>query len=217
VVAVIFALTHHAHAPAAVHSASPASAVAPPPEAPPPPAKPAPAPAPAPRAASVAPATPDIAPLATCPPGMTPVPGLRACIDVYEAPGRGQLPATNVTLAVASAACEARHARLCAPAEWEAACRGPRKASYPWGQSATKTRCNLGPGAALRAVGTQAECLSASGALDMAGNAAEWLAGGEIRGASAEDGGDGRCSSKVRAPDGFARGDVGYRCCLDAP
>jgi hypothetical protein len=53
----------------------------------------------------------------------------------------------------------------------------------------------------------------------MSGNAAEWDADGNVRGASATDGTRGRCSELRRRgnPRAIARdrADIGFRCCAD--
>jgi hypothetical protein len=167
---------------------------------------------------------PDAAPavaarsLAPCPPEMRLVPGRRSvCIDAHEAPGEGALPATGVTLAQAREACAARGKRLCRAEEWERACRGDDGASWPYGDRYVADRCNLrgGKDAALARAGAFPGCVSAVGAFDMSGNAAEWVDEGQVRGASMARGGNGRCSSPDRrAPDQPAA-DVGYRCCAE--
>ena len=102
---------------------------------------------------------------------------------------------------------------LCTGDDWEAACRGAGAASYPYGGSFLAGVCNLGSGT-VGTPGTRGDCQSASGALDMAGNVAEWVAEGGIRGGSALRTHDGRCSRPERRPaEGFAE-DVGYRCCV---
>jgi hypothetical protein len=176
----------------------------------PPPAVAAPPPAPV---APTPAAAPVAAPLSPCPPEMALVDAeVGFCIDIYEAPGRGQLPVTGVGHAEAVAACEGLGKRLCTAEEWEAACRGERRASYPWGNGPSFAHCNLS-GGKLAASGERAACRSASGAFDMSGNASEWVLSGQARGSSASDGGDGRCSRKQKPAS--ARADLGYRCCAD--
>ncbi len=169
-----------------------------------------PAPAPAPTAAKNG-----------CPADSARLGSGRACIDLYEYPGRGQLPRVNVTFAQAETLCAARHERLCEAAEWENGCRGDNGASYPWGQSFDNRHCNVvtASGAAnkLAASGSRATCRSASGAYDMSGNAAEWVI---ARGAPAHKGGsvgspagESRCSHTERVDATATSGEVGFRCC----
>ena len=168
--------------------------------------------------------TPPPRPPSPCPPGMGLVSGslldLSAspfCIDRYEAPGPGQPPRVGVTVEEARAACQARSARLCRPDEWEDACRGPDHSSFPYGAAYVARKCNT-RGHELSAIGSFPECVSAAGAFDMSGNAAEWDAEGELRGASATDGERGRCSEKASPERASARqslADVGFRCCAD--
>lgn len=135
------------------------------------------------------------------------------CIDQYESPGRGRFPASGMTLASAQRSCKKRGARLCTPAEWTRACRGRNRASYPYGSTPMAKVCNVR--GAIRAAGSYGGCRSASGAYDMAGNVAEWVQGGIVKGGSARDRSMGRCSAVQKPPgrgnQGF--GDVGFRCC----
>ncbi len=138
------------------------------------------------------------------------------CIDAYESPGTGRLPDTGVTVAEAAAACGARGLRLCAAAEWRAACAGPGAAPWPYGSAFEQGACNAGTRGMVAKVGAFERCVSASGAYDLAGHVAEWLADGTIAGGSAVDGGDGRCAAPVRpAAPGARFADVGFRCCGD--
>jgi formylglycine-generating enzyme required for sulfatase activity len=139
-----------------------------------------------------------------------------ACIDAHEAPGAGHLPDTGVSFTEAMEACRARGLRLCGLAEWRAACAGPDGAAWPYGAAAERGACNTGSRSAIVATGSFARCRSASGAYDLAGNVAEWLADGTIAGGSAIDGSDGRCDAPLRTTSEAARfADVGFRCCGD--
>jgi hypothetical protein len=163
---------------------------------------------------------PDAGPPSPCPDGMVFMKGSMLCIDRLEAPGRaGQLPALGVSLEGARAACQARGARLCTGIEWERACRGKNGASYPYGLEPVAHTCNVRNSVPLPS-GSLPGCTSLSGAMDMSGNAAEWVEEGTLRGNSFADGGDGRCS-RPRAVPRAVRGapapappsDAGYRCC----
>jgi formylglycine-generating enzyme required for sulfatase activity len=142
------------------------------------------------------------------------------CVDKYEAaieghdyaesldgidagamratPARGLRPQVNVSEFQAEAACRASSKRLCTLADWTAACRGPAKTIYPYGNEYDPTACNTGRSSPIRAVfGTQGgraddprlakvpggseaggafpRCVSAYGVFDMHGNVAEWV------------------------------------------
>jgi hypothetical protein len=125
-----------------------------------PPAEPEPAPEPAP---VTAPEPPE-----PCPPEMALVGGV-VCVDRWEAtlvelggevrwspylsPATavvtlravsvpGVVPQGYISGAQAARACAASGKRLCTADEWEAACRGPRHTSYPYGDVRTKGKCN---------------------------------------------------------------------------
>lgn len=164
---------------------------------------------------------PVVRPVEPCPADMLLVRGdlLRAakrayCIDRHEAPGSGKPPTLGVSHADAEAACRTRGARLCSPAEWEDACLGPDRASFPYGSSFVARKCNA-RGHEVAPAGSFPECMSASGAIDMSGNAAEWDSTGAVRGASAVDGTRGRCSEKREVTPSSPLRDVGFRCCAD--
>jgi serine/threonine protein kinase len=213
-------------APAAERQKDPAPAPvpAPAPKAPAPAPAPTPAPAPAPAPKAPAPAQAQApapaggaasAPAGAggCPAGMVPVSGRAPfCVDQHEQPGAGQRPQTDLTLAQAEAACKARGARLCSEAEWEQACRGRDRASYPYGHDVRLPICNVKGGALLPA-GSKERCVSPAGTFDMSGNAAEWVAGGGVRGGSAAGESDGRCSVRLRPPPAGRGPFLGYRCC----
>jgi hypothetical protein len=152
-----------------------------------------------------------------CPRGMALVSGSPGvCIDRFEAPGQGFTPATNLTLEEARRACLERGVRLCTGSEWERACRGENAASYPYGVRFAADLCNVrgGAHAALAPAGAFKGCVSASGAFDMSGNAAEWVQESQVRGGSAGDGTDGRCSRATHREPEQPASDVGYRCCI---
>lgn len=61
----------------------------------------------------------------------------------YRAVSRaGQVPQGYVSGVAAAKACENAGKRLCAPAEWERACMGAAKSSYPYGAEYRKGACN---------------------------------------------------------------------------
>jgi formylglycine-generating enzyme required for sulfatase activity len=83
----------------------------------------------------------------------------RACITWYEA----------------EAYANWRDGRLPTEAEWEYAARGPQSLVYPWGNEFDASRCNVVDSKGPTAVGSFPQGASWVGALDMAGNAAEWV------------------------------------------
>lgn len=136
------------------------------------------------------------------------------CIDRHESPGSGKPPEVGLSRAAAEAACKTREARLCSAAEWATACAGPDGASFPYGSSYVARKCNT-RGLEVAPAGSFPECMSAAGAVDMSGNAAEWDSSGAVRGASAVDGTRGRCSEKREVTPASPLTDVGFRCCAD--
>ena len=112
----------------------------------------------------------------------------------YEISGDDQ-PRTSVTWDEAQSFCQLRGGRLPTEAEWEYAARGPEAWLYPWGNEYDPTRlnvcdsnCKIGGSAAsdLRTaddgyavaapVDSFPDGASWVGALNMAGNMAEWVA-----------------------------------------
>jgi formylglycine-generating enzyme required for sulfatase activity len=61
-------------------------------------------------------------------------------------------------------------------AQWEYAARGPESTVYPWGDEWDPTRANVVDSTAALAVGGYLNGASWVGALDMSGNAMEWVA-----------------------------------------
>jgi hypothetical protein len=160
--------------------------------------------------------------LARCPEDMVAVAGsadvVAFCVERFESPGEGKPPDVNVSQTTAAEGCASRGRRLCSGDEWERACRGEDLATYPYGPGYIKGKCNVDRDVrgALALVGSHPACVSAAGALDMSGNAAEWTAELYTRGGSAMDLSLGRCSDRRLRTD-RAYSDVGYRCCLTPP
>ncbi len=115
--------------------------------------------------------------------------------------GQADMPVVGVSWQEAAAYCAWIGEWLPTEAEWEKACRGTDGRTYPWGNAWDANRANAGqpftearagvwdeawtllrvtsPSAAapsLRPVGSYASGASPFGVMDMAGNAAEWVA-----------------------------------------
>ena len=85
-------------------------------------------------------------------------------------------PATGILWSEAQRFCAARGARLPTEDEWEAAARGPDGRRYPWGDQWARGRANAaGASDTLAPVGGFPLGRSFVGALDMVGNAWEWV------------------------------------------
>jgi len=92
--------------------------------------------------------------------------------------GDDRLPMVGVIWREVSAYCQWRGMRLPTGAEWEKAARGQDGRNYPWGNQWRPDVANTEETAAggLRPVGSYPAGASPYGLLDMAGNAAEWVA-----------------------------------------
>jgi iron(II)-dependent oxidoreductase len=106
------------------------------------------------------------------------------------APGRENFPITNLQRSDVIAYCRWVGGYLPSDEEWEKAARGTDGRRYPWGNSFDPARCNLkgprppvgecavpGERRGLRPVGGYAAGASPYGALQMSGNAWEWVMG----------------------------------------
>lgn len=166
-----------------------------------------------------------------------------ACADCPTTPSTaGPLPALYLSFDAATNYCGKSSRYVCSGAQWELAARGhcatgssqleckQETRQYPWGDEAPacwmaqwagdEEQC----GAPLVAPPAKYNDISAYGAYDMAGNAAEWVSKtvgtGEpnqrVRGAAwTEMDPDGLLAHRFEESDGTASSDVGFRCCRD--
>lgn len=136
------------------------------------------------------------------------------CMDKHEYIAEGEeLPLMGVSMKEAASICQQRGARLCTDKEWELGCRGPVGASWPYGVNYEKGVCNVRDVDDIVAPGSYSRCVGRYGTYDMSGNAAEWVSSGNVRGSSAVDDGNGRCSRIRESTDEESSKDVGFRCC----
>ena len=85
-------------------------------------------------------------------------------------------PRTCITWYEAEAYAAWRAGRLPTEAEWEYAARGPKSTVYPWGDTFDRERANVLNSVSPKPVGSYPTGASWVGALDMSGNAMEWVA-----------------------------------------
>ncbi len=172
----------------------------------------------------------------------------RFCVDRHEYPNvAGMRPVVLATFDEAASACDTEGKRLCTVREWTFACEGEAMVPYPHGTERGAGVCQLDAGAEARVapstgptvagdlervdrrapVGAHPACASPFGALDLAGNVAEWTTdptGGRARPpfVSVVSGGAwGDSPATCRTVDpavvpAHRGGALGFRCCSDA-
>jgi serine/threonine-protein kinase len=136
---------------------------------------------------------------------------------------RPELPVVNVTLDDARAFAKWAHKRLPNAREWEKAARGTDGRLYPWGMDRGAAAVNMGKNALLLPVTALDDGASPVGALNMLGNAAEWVEGFGAQGKPAIRGGsyldylyESMTWFETVPADGYHTTQVGFRCAKDA-
>jgi formylglycine-generating enzyme required for sulfatase activity len=147
-----------------------------------------------------------------------------AGVDGSRATSRpGILPWQVQSNAEAEQACKAAGKRLCTSAEWEMACKGPKKTAYAYGESYQPTTCNgidaFSEGEFhLAPTGSFPGCKNEWGVFDMNGNVWEHIAGGSEK---TLRGGAYNCSDSKTLhrcdyiPGSWAPTARGFRCCAE--
>ena len=146
--------------------------------------------------------------------------------------GREDWPVVKVSKERAEAYAAWAGKRLPTSAEWEKAARGTDGRIYPWGNVFIPDMANLGGRESVMPVGSFPRGASPYGALDMAGNAWEWVADtycdqdhlgvgdnerGIVRGgAYAYSPYQGRTSYLGFESENLTCNDLGFRCAKDA-
>ncbi len=97
--------------------------------------------------------------------------------DDAEVSASGDLPATAILWEEAAAYCAWMGKRLPTEAEWEKAARSTDARNYPWGDTWDASKANTAEAGhgAPQPVGSYPKGASPYGALDLCGNAAEWV------------------------------------------
>jgi formylglycine-generating enzyme required for sulfatase activity len=104
--------------------------------------------------------------------GLQNVTGLpRSCDD-----GAADLPRVCINWFEAEAYAAWRGGALPTEAQWEYAARGPESLVFPWGNAWDPAKANVVGATSAKPVGSYPDGASWVGALDMAGNAMEWVA-----------------------------------------
>ncbi|MBW2263111.1 MAG: SUMF1/EgtB/PvdO family nonheme iron enzyme [Deltaproteobacteria bacterium] len=137
-------------------------------------------------------------------------------IDRYPYPNqKGAAPRTGVTLGEARSLCEAEGKRLCTELEWEAACKGPAGAVYPYGFEYEAGRYGAGldvlaSGYGAAGFGAQLEWTDSTYRLPENPTPR----GQVVRGGSPEAGAAGRrCAKRGYRMADKASSLVAFRCC----
>jgi sulfatase modifying factor 1 len=157
----------------------------------------------------------------------------------------GVFPQAHISMVEAQRACKASGKRLCHAKEWKAACRGPARTRYPYGEKRMSNVCvdthrtspigKLHNGehtdrtlndprlnqmeGTVEPTGHATACTNGYGVHDMVGNVHEWVDDGTFRGGyylDTEINGEG-CEYITNAhARTYYDYSTGFRCCADA-
>jgi len=157
----------------------------------------------------------------------------------------GVVPQAHISMVEAKRACAASNKRLCRADEWKAACKGPSKARYPYGNARLASACvdtnRTSPMNVLHSgertartmndpranqmdntverTGAAESCTNDFDVHDMVGNVHEWTDDGSFRGGYYLDtklNGEG-CDYRTTAhAPAYYDYSTGFRCCADA-
>jgi formylglycine-generating enzyme required for sulfatase activity len=180
--------------------------------------------------------------------------GSEAAFSAYEPPNGkrvravsqpGVVPQAHISMYEAQRACKASNKRLCHAGEWKAACKGPERTRYPYGNTRVANACvdtdRTSPMGVLflgehtnrtmndpranqqentvELTGATATCTSGYGVHDMVGNVHEWTDDASFRGGYYLDtklNGEG-CDYRTTAhAPAYHDYSTGFRCCADA-
>ncbi len=157
----------------------------------------------------------------------------------------GVVPQAHISMLEGRRACAASGKHLCRPDEWKAACKGPSRTRYPYGDTREADACvdtnrtspmmllyggeytrrTMNDPLAnqlentLEPTGAAAACTNDYGVYDMVGNVHEWTDDGSFRGGYYLDtklNGEG-CDYRTTAhAPAYYDYSTGFRCCADA-
>lgn len=152
------------------------------------------------------------------------VPGPGAfCMDLYEYPNlpAGE-PVVEKDWKTAESLCSQLGKRLCTETEWELACSGWSRHTYPYGNAYDSTRCNTASMTILLS-GGNGLCRSPFGVFDLSGNVYEWTASEwsskyhdkVVKGGNWSAGAENSaCRARFGQPAATATKAIGFRCCM---
>jgi len=162
-----------------------------------------------------------------CPPDMehVKVGGKELCVDAYQWPNRkGAVPNAFVSLYQAMDSCFSVRKRLCSSDEWTAACSGPEKWKYLYGEAYESNAC-VTRDTSVQKSGSKPECRGYYAVFDMSGNLGEWTSTpaaadrsfNNVMGGYWASGNQSRCSdARYSYYPQNRHNPVGFRCCKDA-
>jgi hypothetical protein len=146
------------------------------------------------------------------------------CIDLFEYPNDpGTGPVSDMNYKKAEGLCKAEGKRLCSEDEWQLACGGWDRLTYPYGQQYQKHMCNT-ESQTIHLSGGHPTCKSPFGVFDLAGNLYEWtstpwsakLKDKVVRGGNWNSGSENSgCLIRFAQPANVSSPAIGVRCCAE--